>query len=226
MVTVAEQHQIQHRDQDEQDGGQNTKERQVVTIRNIGEDSGVDNPSERSADASSSFQEDSGGYGTDSVCVKTQPGAEIQKLDEDASHSSSTQYSDVDSLDGDESGSWSNDLNIPTALQQHFDNGVALPISEVPSFGDVCVKNSANVHFGNKTFYNGPVTIKQIVYANPTVSENGYNEDSLNYPADKVPRGASNFARNGSSRTSSRTPTKPLDSETVEDEGKGEYICI
>ncbi|XP_067002918.2 peptidoglycan-recognition protein LC isoform X2 [Anabrus simplex] len=36
---------------------------------------------------------------------------------------------------------------------------------EVPSFGNIAVNNSTDVHFGNKTFYNGPVTIKQFVYA-------------------------------------------------------------
>lgn len=34
------------------------------------------------------------------------------------------------------------------------------------SFGNICVQNSADIHFGNKTVYQGPVTIKQIVYTN------------------------------------------------------------
>ena len=33
-----------------------------------------------------------------------------------------------------------------------------------PSFGNIVVNSSSDVHFGNKTFYNGPVTIKQFVY--------------------------------------------------------------
>lgn len=37
---------------------------------------------------------------------------------------------------------------------------------EVPSFGNISVINSNEVHFGNKTFYHGPVTIKQFLYAN------------------------------------------------------------
>lgn len=46
-------------------------------------------------------------------------------------------------------------------------NGITLPRDEPPAFGDVTVKHSSNVHLGNKTFYKGPVTIKQIVYSNP-----------------------------------------------------------
>lgn len=115
----------------------------------------------------------------DSVCVRTD--SDVQIHDEDVSCTSSTQYSDVDdSLEGDELGSWSNDLDLPVSLQQNFDNGVSLPVSEAPTFGDVCVKNSSNVHFGNKTFYNGPVTIKQIVYSNPTVEGEKNSEDCNN----------------------------------------------
>ncbi|CAH2229662.1 jg18846 [Pararge aegeria aegeria] len=34
--------------------------------------------------------------------------------------------------------------------------------SAVPSFGRVAITNSENVQFGNNTYFNGPVTIKQI----------------------------------------------------------------
>ena len=43
-----------------------------------------------------------------------------------------------------------------------------LPNADISNFGNVRVKNSTNVHLGNKTFYKGPVTIKQFVYTNPT----------------------------------------------------------
>ncbi|XP_012257306.2 peptidoglycan-recognition protein LC-like [Athalia rosae] len=80
--------------------------------------------------------------------------------------------------EGEDSGAWSRDAQASvSSLQQRFDNGVVLPVGESPSFGDVCVKNSANVHFGNKTFYNGPVTIKQIVYANPAVRGDAETDD-------------------------------------------------
>ncbi|GJQ76920.1 putative animal peptidoglycan recognition proteins homologous to Bacteriophage T3 lysozyme [Trypoxylus dichotomus] len=42
-----------------------------------------------------------------------------------------------------------------------------------PCFQNIEVTNSRDVHFGNKTYYQGPVTIKQILYTNP-------NSDSLN----------------------------------------------
>lgn len=33
------------------------------------------------------------------------------------------------------------------------------------AFGNVAITNSSDVHFGNKTYYQGPVTIKQFLYA-------------------------------------------------------------
>lgn len=66
---------------------------------------------------------------------------------------------------------WVANLAVPTSIiQQHQEvataNGdVVLPNADPSNFGDVCVKNSTNVHLGNKTFYKGPVTIKQFVYA-------------------------------------------------------------
>lgn len=98
---------------------------------------------------------------------------------------SSTQCSDIDDEDDAEDdededeeemdvevggGAWVANLPVPTAIvqQQQHNGDVVLPNADPSSFGDVCVKNSANVHLGNKTFYKGPVTIKQFVYTNPT----------------------------------------------------------
>lgn len=91
---------------------------------------------------------------------------------------SSTQCSDIDDDDDEEetdaevNGGWL--TNLPsTIVQQHqavatANGDVVLPNADPSNFGDVCVKNSTNVHLGNKTFYKGPVTIKQFVYTNPT----------------------------------------------------------
>lgn len=49
-----------------------------------------------------------------------------------------------------------------------------------PYFGNVSVTNSADVHFGNKTVYQGPVTIKQIVYNNEDKSENNVIKNGAN----------------------------------------------
>ncbi|XP_043477831.1 peptidoglycan-recognition protein LC-like [Leptopilina heterotoma] len=57
-------------------------------------------------------------------------------------------------------------------------NGIPLPSVEAPCFGDVCVKNSNNVHLGSKTFYKGPVTIKQFVYSNSEYKKDDELEDS------------------------------------------------
>lgn len=92
---------------------------------------------------------------------------------------SSTQCSDVDDdeeeeTDVEEGGSWITNLPVSsTIVQQHqavaTTNGdVVLPNADPSNFGDVCVKNSTNVHLGNKIFYKSPVTIKQFVYTNPT----------------------------------------------------------
>ncbi|XP_011698087.1 PREDICTED: peptidoglycan-recognition protein LC-like, partial [Wasmannia auropunctata] len=95
---------------------------------------------------------------------------------------SSTQCSDVDDDDEEEEtdveedgsgGGWITNLPVSsTIVQQHqavaTTNGdVVLPNADPSNFGDICVKNSTNVHLGNKTFYKGPVTIKQFVYTNP-----------------------------------------------------------
>ncbi|XP_071564582.1 peptidoglycan-recognition protein LC-like [Temnothorax nylanderi] len=91
----------------------------------------------------------------------------------------STQCSDVDDddeeeeTDVEEGGGWIASQSVSsTIVQQHqavaTPNGdVVLPNADPSNFGDVCVKNSTNVHLGNKTFYQGPVTIKQFVYTNP-----------------------------------------------------------
>lgn len=95
---------------------------------------------------------------------------------------SSTQCSDVDDDDDDEEeetdveqgGGWMTNLPVSsTIIQQHqavatANGDVVLPNADPSNFGDVCVKNSTNVHLGNKTFYKGPVTIKQFVYTSPT----------------------------------------------------------
>lgn len=43
--------------------------------------------------------------------------------------------------------------------------------ASAPNFGNLAITNSSDVHIGNKTYYQGPVTIKQILYTNGT--ENG-----------------------------------------------------
>lgn len=102
---------------------------------------------------------------------------------------SSTQCSDVDDdeeeeTDVEEGGSWITNLPVSsTIVQQHqavaTTNGdVVLPNADPSNFGDVCVKNSTNVHLGNKTFYKGPVTIKQFVYTNPIPVQDADKLDS------------------------------------------------
>lgn len=59
-------------------------------------------------------------------------------------------------------------INTSTNLGQiSEDNKSSLAVcnqAQIPYFKSVSVVNSNDVHFGNKTVYKGPVTIKQIVY--------------------------------------------------------------
>jgi hypothetical protein len=69
--------------------------------------------------------------------------------------------SEFASDDGDSDG----DLKTDSACASDVLSLAAQKSSECrPSFGNIVVNSSSDVHFGNKTFYNGPVTIKQIVY--------------------------------------------------------------
>ncbi|XP_078042315.1 peptidoglycan-recognition protein LC isoform X2 [Augochlora pura] len=105
----------------------------------------------------------------------------------DSIASSSTQCSEVGNDDDDdeeeetdtEDDEWIPDIPAPIVLQQQqqvttADGNLVLPSADPSNFGEVRVKNSTNVHLGNKTFYKGPVTIKQFVYNNPiSIQENG-----------------------------------------------------
>lgn len=102
---------------------------------------------------------------------------------------SSTQCSDVENDDNDEETDveegWIENLPMQSAIVQQqavaTTNGdLVLPNADPSSFGDVCVKNSTNVHLGNKTFYKGPVTIKQFVYTNPALVRDSSSNLSTN----------------------------------------------
>lgn len=56
---------------------------------------------------------------------------------------------------------------------------------KLPYFESVSVVNSNDVHFGHKTIYKGPVTIKQFVYANGEVVKSERVSDSEETPIDK-----------------------------------------
>ncbi|XP_043505214.1 peptidoglycan-recognition protein LC-like isoform X2 [Polistes fuscatus] len=85
---------------------------------------------------------------------------------------------DEDENDTDfEEEEWTKDLPVSTVVQHQqqilVPNGkVVLPNADPSTFGDICVKNSTNVHLGNKTLYKGPVTIRQFIYSNPPSVEN------------------------------------------------------
>lgn len=59
-------------------------------------------------------------------------------------------------------------VSIRTSSSEAVNNAVVL-YDEAPkdqlAFGNVAITNSSDVHFGNKTYYQGPVTIKQFLYA-------------------------------------------------------------
>ena len=72
---------------------------------------------------------------------------------------------DMDSEGDDDDGEDDSDLKTDAASASSAIALAAKNSSESrPSFGKIVVNSSSDVHFGNKTFYNGPVTIKQFVY--------------------------------------------------------------
>jgi hypothetical protein len=80
---------------------------------------------------------------------------------EDDSTSSPDMHSEGDEDDGEDDS----DLKTDAVSANSVIALAAKNSSESrPSFGNIVVNSSSDVHFGNKTFYNGPVTIKQFVY--------------------------------------------------------------
>ncbi|XP_029039724.2 peptidoglycan-recognition protein LA-like isoform X1 [Osmia bicornis bicornis] len=140
---------------------------------------------------------------------------------------SSTQCSDVEEEDDEDETDtdereWIPDLPVPTVYQQHqqvstADGNVVLPNAEASNFGDVRVKNSSNVHLGNKTFYKGPVTIKQFVYTNPvSVQENGNVKDDneQTYDANSSASSAANNKEDSTANSSILSQSRNIDKVT------------
>ncbi|XP_022914118.2 uncharacterized protein [Onthophagus taurus] len=69
---------------------------------------------------------------------------------------------------GDEEREDEDTISVSTASTDNCDGAVVLHDAEdkAPCFQNIEVTNSSDVHFGNKTYYQGPVTIKQILYTN------------------------------------------------------------
>ena len=94
-----------------------------------------------------------GSEGVDQVVLRDSDGEDDSKSSPDV---------DSESDDDDEDDS---DLKTDAASANNVIALAAKNSSESrPSFGNIVVNSSSDVHFGNKTFYNGPVTIKQFVY--------------------------------------------------------------
>ncbi|XP_069700794.1 peptidoglycan-recognition protein LC-like [Periplaneta americana] len=119
-------------------------------------------------------------------------------------------YSDDDGEDGDLKTDCASATNaIVLAAQKSSESR--------PSFGSIVVNSSSDVHFGNKTFYNGPVTIKQFVYTtrngNADVND---SEDGENGPCADIESSAdpvSGALSNGKDYPT--TPASEKDCETV-----------
>jgi hypothetical protein len=86
---------------------------------------------------------------------------------------------DVDSEGDDDDGEDDSDLKTDAACAS---NAIALAAKNSsesrPSFGNIVVNSSSDVHFGNKTFYNGPVTIKQFVYTTRDGGDDGQRSEA------------------------------------------------
>jgi hypothetical protein len=119
---------------------------------------------------------------------------------EDGSQSGTDIYCDDD--DDDDS-----DLKTDSACASNAIQLAAQKSTESrPSFGNIVVNSSSDVHFGNKTFYNGPVTIKQFVYTtkNGSVdvhhSETGDNVGDSQVGVDEVLDPVSSRLPNGKAK--------------------------
>lgn len=62
-------------------------------------------------------------------------------------------------------------------LQQMFVHDVELPISESPMFGQICVKDSTDIQFGDKNIYTDGVTVEQIFYPKINSSDDNDREN-------------------------------------------------
>lgn len=80
--------------------------------------------------------------------------------------------SDASDCEGESSGG--DTCSVTSETQKDNNNGALVLKGEdlstsitrpAATFGTVAVTNSTDVHFGNKTYYQGPVTIRQILYA-------------------------------------------------------------
>lgn len=124
-----------------------------------------------------------------------------QRLSEEPENAANEE--DVDSdVDVDE---YSDDISIASSPDED-DNSDCLDVvatneSQPASFGNIVVKNSSEVHFGNKTFYQGPVTIKQFMYNAPNDSvlslENGKDNPGLETDGIPVSENGGNVIKNG-----------------------------
>jgi hypothetical protein len=120
---------------------------------------------------------------------------------EDGSESGTDIYCDDDDDDDD------SDLKTDSACASNAIQLAAQKSTESrPSFGNIVVNSSSDVHFGNKTFYNGPVTIKQFVYTtkNGSVdvhhSETGDNDGDSQVGVDEVLNPVSSRLPNGKAK--------------------------
>lgn len=87
------------------------------------------------------------------------------EVDSSSEDSNSTANSDVEDVEVVGSKGWLQNVETP--------NGAVLPSVDPAVFGEVNIQNSSHLHLGNRTFYNGPVTIKQFY------SRNGSNGNGV-----------------------------------------------
>lgn len=82
-----------------------------------------------------------------------------------------------DSEDGDETDTSNGRSNALSTIPSNLVNP-----SSTPVFGSVQITQSENVQFGNNTYFNGPVTIKQVISSQLGFDNGGYaksDEDSI-----------------------------------------------
>ncbi|RZC34881.1 hypothetical protein BDFB_007349 [Asbolus verrucosus] len=129
-----------------------------------------------------------------------------------------SQPSNVNS-DGEE-----DDVSTSSENDQNYDGAVVLhdDRQQLPALGNISVMNSSDVHFGNKTFYQGPVTIKQFLYANGKTQQDKTDCDSeIVLDAATIPNGLDNPIFIPDFPTSKAASNKPVTEENISGVLKG-----
>ncbi|XP_026475105.1 peptidoglycan-recognition protein LC-like [Ctenocephalides felis] len=109
-------------------------------------------------------------------CVRSETCSDLESGSENDSTDSESDSSDCSEYKEQKFASEISNRPGCGTLKQSQQSGLVISQSSAPSapsFGSIAVTNCADIHFGNKTYYKGPVTIKQFLYGSSPVDDAG-----------------------------------------------------